>query len=167
MCSIRSHGSGQFKEDLARVLARPQVELVVYAAVLLSSLLVALSTVDVTLLSTYQMDQESIRLVLNLISVVLSLELICRTMVFHYYSRSTGQFIWNAQFAVDVGVVLVPLVLLAVAPAIQGLWMCGDATNSIPDGWAEPSSWINLELLRVVLRAISSCFGEFGYLCQV
>jgi hypothetical protein len=138
---------GQFKESLANFLAQSIIEVIIALSVLMSSLLVALSTVD---------DLEPFlplfRTMENWIGLVLALEFAGRWIS---SSKDTGFFIFNLQFALDVVVVVFPL-LFGLTPASFWEAQQQHASTTFPS-WLTVPSWLmtpgglfNLELLRVL-----------------
>jgi hypothetical protein len=138
---------GQFKESLANFLAQSIIEVIIALSVLMSSLLVALSTVD---------DLEPylplFRTTENWIGLVLALEFAGRWIS---SSKDTPFFIFNPQFALDVIVVVFPL-LFGLTPA--SFWEAQQQHSStaiyswltVPSWLTAPGGLFNLELLRVL-----------------
>jgi voltage-gated potassium channel Kch len=126
---------GQFKETLANFFVEPFVEVVIAGAVLLNSLLVALSTLD-SLLPYTEMIQTGEFFVSFLF---------CFDFCGRWFSssRDPGRHILDPQFALDVLVVIIPLVV-TLTPA--SFW----TDMFLPSGLTNTSGLFNLELLRVL-----------------
>ena len=142
---------GKFKERLANLLAEPFVEVIIAGSVLVNSLLVAISTLDS--LSPY-MDR--IRSGEFLVSFLFCFDFLGR---WFSSSKDNGRHLLDPQFALDVLVVILPLVV-GLSPT--GFW---DDTP-LPSGLTSTSGLFNLELLRVlrlrrVLRDLST-FERFA-----
>jgi voltage-gated potassium channel Kch len=126
---------GKLKENIANALAEPFVELAIAGSVLLNSLLVALSTLGA--LDPYM---NWIRGGELLVSLLFGLDFIGR---WFSSSKDTGKHVLDAQFALDVVVVILPLVV-GLTPAV--VW----EDTPLPKAITSPSGLINLELLRVL-----------------
>lgn len=125
---------GQLKETVANFCKEPRVEVAVAFAVLISCALVALSTVE------NMPYKDELYLSENFISAVFAVDFFGR---WFSSSKDRGRHILDAQFALDVVVVLVPLVFCLV-PDIDKLSL------PLPDWMTSPSALINLESLRVL-----------------
>lgn len=126
---------GQFKEEVANWLAQPIVEVSVAGLVLLGSFLVALSTIPSVPYANLLLIAEEV------VGWVFAAEFLAR---WFSSDKEPGKFVVNAQFAVDVGVVVFPL-LVTITPAEfwrEIVWL--------PNWLTEPSGLINLLLLRVL-----------------
>lgn len=138
---------GKFKEQFANALAEPLVELIIAASVLLNSLLVALSTLDA--LNPYL---EWIRGGELSVSLLFGLDFLGR---WFSSSKVMGKHVLDAQFALDVVVVILPLVV-GLTPEV--VW----EDTPLPDAITSPSGLINLELLRVLrLRRVLKDLATF------
>jgi len=138
---------GQFKEELANTLAEPIAEVTICASVLVSSALVAVSTLES--MTPYM---STIRVTENFIGIIFAAEFFGR---WFSSSKETGRHILNPQFALDVVVVILPL-LFGLTPAT--FW----ADTWVPDWLTSPSTLINLELLRVLrLRRVLQDLDTF------
>lgn len=125
---------GQFKEQVSNKLNEPLALVIISASVLASSLLVAISTVDEIV--SYQ----PILLFLeNIFNVVFAIDFFAR---WFSSTRDAGKHVLTLQFALDVAVVLLPLVF-GLMPELVG-------KSSLPAWLTSPSALINLELLRVL-----------------
>jgi hypothetical protein len=137
---------GRLKEEVANFLREPVIEIVVALAVLINSLLVALSTLDS--LAPY-MDE--IRLAINFVSLLFCVDFAGR---WFSSSRDRGRHILDAQFALDVLVVIFPLVVGLAPPTILA--------EILPPWLINPSGLFNLELLRVLrLRRVLQDLDTF------
>ncbi len=128
--------SGQLKENLANLLKDPRVEVTVASSVLLSCLLVAISTFE-------NFSYRNVLLYIeDGITVIFALDFFGRWIS---SNKDFGRQVLNLQFAIDVVVVVIPL-LFAILPDnrldTSSLW--------IPEYMTSPSALINLELLRVL-----------------
>lgn len=127
---------GQLKETVANFVTEPSVEILIASVVLLNSLLVALSTLDnISDLLPYIRTEETI------IGTIFLADFLAR-----WFSscRDPLRFILDPQFAVDILVVILPLVV-SITPA--SLWR--DVTF-LPTALSQPSGLFNLQLLRVL-----------------
>ena len=127
---------GQLKENLANLLKDPRVEVTVASSVLLSCLLVAISTFE-------NFSYRNVLLYIeDGITVIFALDFFGRWIS---SNKDFGRHVLNLQFAIDVVVVVIPL-LFAILPDnkldTSSLW--------IPEYMTSPSALINLELLRVL-----------------
>jgi voltage-gated potassium channel Kch len=125
---------GQFKENLGNLLKEPRVEVTISFSVLLSCALVAVSTFE-------NFPYRDVLLFIeDFITAIFAVDFFGR---WFSSSRDFGRHILNPQFAIDVVVVVLPL-MFALAPNID--------KSSLPlPGWmTSPSTLINLELLRVL-----------------
>ena len=140
---------GQLKETTANSLNEPVVEVVISASVLISCLIVAISTID-------QMPYQSeLYQLLNVFNVIFAVDFFGR---WFSSSKDIGRHALDPQFALDVVVVLFPLIF--------GLMPDIDKTAlPLPQWLTSPSALINLELLRVLrLRRVlrdKQTFGKF------
>ena len=127
---------GQLKENLANALKDPRVEVTVAFSVLLSCLLVAISTFENF---TYR---NALLYIEDGITVIFAMDFFGRWIS---SNKDFGRHVFNLQFAIDVVVVVIPL-LFALLPDsnidTSSLW--------IPEYMTSPSALINLELLRVL-----------------
>ena len=138
---------GKFKEQFANALAEPLVELIIAASVLLNSLLVALSTLDP--LDPYM---DWIRGGELSVSLLFGFDFMGR---WFSSSKVMGKHVLDAQFALDVVVVILPLVV-GLTPEV--VW----EDTPLPDAITSPSGLINLELLRVLrLRRVLKDLATF------
>lgn len=138
---------GQLKERLANILAEPFVELIIATSVLINSLLVALGTLDS--LAPYM---SWIRGGEIFVSILFCFDFLGRWIS---SNKDYGKHILNAQFAVDVVVVILPLVF-GLTPA--SFWK----DTPLPPGLTSPSGLFNLELLRVLrLRRVLKDMSTF------
>lgn len=133
--AMPDQGIGKFKEELANILAEPIVEITVSASVIFNSLLVAISTIPSI---PYE---NAIRMAINVVGVIFAADFFAR---WFSSSKDTGKHVLNPQFAIDVVVVILPLVF-GVAP--ESFWA---TVTWIPNWLTSPSVLINLELLRVL-----------------
>lgn len=125
---------GQLKEIMANLLKEPRVEVAISFAVLISCMLVAVSTFDNMPL------QDEIVTTENFISAVFAVDFFGR---WFSSSKDLGRHVFSLQFALDVVVVMFPLVF-GLMPAID------KASLPLPAWMTSPSALINLELLRVL-----------------
>jgi len=141
---------GQFKERLANALSEPIVELTIALSVILSSLLVALGTLDG--LDPYRdllKDGEIF------VSIVFGLDFFGR---WFSSSKEPGKHVFDIQFALDVVVVILPLIVSLTPTTTMG-W---DDSLMMPKALTSPSGLINLELLRVLrLRRVLKDLASF------
>lgn len=138
---------GQFKERLANILGEPFVELIIAASVVINSLLVALGTLDS--LDPYM---DWIRNAELFVSIVFCLDFLGRWVS---SSKEYGKHVWNAQFALDVVVVIFPLMVGLTSPSFWN-------DTPLPSGLTSPSGLVNLELLRVLrLRRVLRDLNTF------
>jgi voltage-gated potassium channel Kch len=126
---------GQFKERLANILGEPFVELIIAASVLINSLLVALSTLDV--LEPYMNWIRSTEL---FVSIIFCLDFLGRWIS---SSKEYGKHVLDPQFALDVVVVILPLMAGITSASFL-------SETPLPSGLTSPSGLFNLELLRVL-----------------
>ena len=127
---------GQLKESIANFLTEPSFEIVIASVVLLNSLLVAISTVDsLSYLLPYIRDAETI------IGTIFFADFVAR---WFSSSRDKLGFVLDPQFAIDILVVIIPLVA-SITPA--SIWI---EVNFLPSALAERSGLVNLQLLRVL-----------------
>jgi voltage-gated potassium channel len=125
---------GQSKEIIANFLTGPSVEIGIAFVVLLNSLLVALSTLDS---------------LSHFLPYIRGAELVIGTIFFADFvarwfssSRDTFGFVLDPQFALDILVVLLPL-LVSITPVT--IWL-----PFLPSFLSQPSGLFNLQLLRVL-----------------
>ena len=138
---------GQAKETLANFMDEPIVELTVASVVLVSSLLVAIST-----LSAMEPYLDTIKMVQTGVGIIFFLDFISR-----WFSspKDAGKFILDAFFFVDILVVVLPL---AVALTPDSFW----AETPLPDWATSPSGLFNLQLFRVLrLRRVLKDISTF------
>ncbi len=138
---------GRFKERLANVLAEPLVEVIIATSVLINSLLVAVGTLD-----SLQPYLPWIRSGEIFVSILFCFDFVGRWIS---SSQDYGKHVLNAQFALDVVVVILPLVF-GLTPA--SFWK----DTPVPLGLTSPSGLVNLELLRVLrLRRVLKDLATF------
>jgi len=140
---------GQLKETVSNQLNEPLAEVIISASVLVSSALVAISTID-------QMPYESeLLFATNIFNVVFAVDFFGR---WFSSTKDSGRHVLDPQFALDVAVVLFPLVF-GLMPDID------KAALPLPNWLTSPSALINLKLLRVLrLRRVfrdKKSFGKF------
>ena len=127
------------KEAVYKCVSEPIVEVVVCATVLLSSLLVALSTLDDINTDT---TQTAIRFLLNAVGLVFVADFSARWFA---SPKDRFQHVLQPSFWTEVVVVICPLVLgLAPTTFITEDFFC------LPHWLTSPGAIINLELLRVL-----------------
>jgi hypothetical protein len=144
---------GQLKEEVANYLVEPSVEIVIASAVLLNSLLVALSTID-------QLDpyMPAIRMAENVVAIIFIIDFLGR---WFSSSRDLGRFVFDGRFLVDVLVVILPF-MVSVTPAY--FW---DQADILPSALTRPSGLFNLQLLRVLrLRRFLQDLDTFEKFCD-
>jgi voltage-gated potassium channel Kch len=125
---------GQFKENLANMLKEPRVEVIISFSVLMSCALVAISTFE------NFPYRDALLFIEDFITAIFAVDFFGR---WFSSSRDYGRHILNPQFALDVMVVVLPLVF-ALVPNVD------KSTLPLPDWMTSPSTLINLELLRVL-----------------
>jgi Ion channel len=126
---------GQLKENLANTLKDPRVEVTVAFSVLLSCLLVAISTFENFTFRSLLLYVE------DGITAIFAMDFFGRWVS---SNKDFGQHVLNAQFAIDVVVVVIPLLFALLPENIDR------STLWIPEYMTSPSALINLELLRVL-----------------
>ncbi len=139
---------------LAEVLKEPVIEVTSVFLVMLSSLLVALSTVNTIDLKT-------------IASIIRAENVIASVFAFEFFARWFSQFTWKGivdyllqpLVIIDLVVVILPLIPLLVPPASAG------AYDILPSWFFSSSGLVNLRLLRIlrlqrVLRSMES-FADF------
>ena len=125
---------GQFKENLANLLKEPRVEVTISFSVLLSCALVAVSTFE------NFPYRDSLLFTEDFITAIFAADFFGR---WFSSSRDFGRHVLTPQFAIDVVVVVLPL-MFALAPNID------KSALPLPGWMTSPSTLINLELLRVL-----------------
>jgi len=127
---------GQLKEVVANFLNEPSAEISIALVVLLNSFLVALSTLDS--LSYLLPNFRNAEIVIGSIFFA--------DFVARWFSSSRDQlgFVLDPQFAVDILVVILPLVV-----SITPDWMWHEV-KILPSAVSQPSGLFNLQLLRVL-----------------
>jgi Ion channel len=123
---------GQFKEIIANFLKEPRVEVAISFAVLICCALVAVSTIE------NMPYHDEFDVAESFISVVIAVEFFGR---WFSSSKDVGRHVLSPQFALDVVVVVFPLVF-GFMPAID--------KTLLPAWITSPSALINLKLLRVL-----------------
>lgn len=125
---------GKFKEQVSNKLNEPLAAVLISASVLISCLLVAISTID-----EIMPHQSQLLFVENIFNVIFAVDFFSR---WFSSTREAGRHVLTPQFALDVAVVLFPL--------ISGIMPEFVDKSGLPSWLTSPSALINLELLRVL-----------------
>lgn len=139
---------GQLKETIANYLREPIFEVAISASVLMSCTLVAIDTVEGI---PYKSE---LRMAENFISAVFAVDFFGR---WFSSSKDFGRHVLGPQFALDVFVVLIPLIFGFVPDSID------KSTLPLPTWMTSPSTLINLKLIRVLrLRRVLQDMETFN-----